>query len=62
MIKQLNPNWKAPTKKLNSTTLLDILLSELKSKGNWMDLPVGKEFDLTKKDLIKIYDRILPAV
>ena len=62
MIKQLNPNWKAPAKKLNSTTLLDILLSELKSKGNWMDLPVGKEFDLTKKDLIKIYDRILPAV
>ncbi len=62
MIKQLNPNWKAPSKKLNSTTLLDILLSELKSKGNWMDLPVGKEFDLTKKDLIKIYDRILPTV
>ena len=62
MIRQLNPHSKvfATTKKLSGGKLLAVLLDELKKRGNWMDLPVGKEFKVTKKDLLKIYDRILP--
>ena len=63
MIRQLNPGSPILTgsKKPSAGELLAVLLSELKEKGNWIDLPVGKEFKLTKKDLLKIYDRILPA-
>ena len=62
MIRQLNPASPVLTsvKKLSAGKLLSVLLGELKKKRNWMDLPVGKEFNLTKKDLLKIYDRILP--
>jgi len=62
MIRQLNPHSKvfATTKKLSGGKLLAVLLDELKKQGNWIDLPVGKEFKVTKKDLLKIYDHILP--